>query len=81
VKCAVETVGERWAIDVLDGLGTHRRCGAWPGRMSEARAQLHYAVMPILRHARRWPPARGTDFEAAARLLNSVANTVWLAHT
>ena len=81
LKHAVERVGQRWAEVVLNGLPDERRVGAWPGRMSEARAQLIGAVVPMLRQGGHWPAARGTDFESAARLLNRVAKAVWSART
>jgi len=81
VKAAVERVGRRWAEEVLAHLPKARRVGAWPGRMSEARAQLLGAVVPMLRKKGRWPTAGGTDFESAARLLNRIAKAVWAART
>ena len=79
LKQAVERVGRRWAEEVLSNLPKERRVGAWPGRLSEARAQLVGVVVPILRRGGRWPAAHGTDFELAARVLNQVAKAVWFA--
>jgi hypothetical protein len=81
LKRAVERVGQRWAEEVLTDLPKERRVGAWPGRMSEARAQLTGSVVPMLRQGGHWPAAHGTDFESAARLLNRVAKAVWSART
>lgn len=79
LRTRAEIVGLQWAQRWFDRAEREQRVlfGAWPGTMSEARAQVVRTLVPWLRERGAWPTADVTNFEATARVVYVSARAAW----